>query len=108
LARRELRQKRGGGKVQDQAACVTASSDEGLLAQVPDPEPTPAFAALVAEEYQRLLGLLGDAVPPRVAVLKMEGYTVDEFAAQMNVTPRTVKRWLQLIRRIWEQELQQG
>jgi DNA-directed RNA polymerase specialized sigma24 family protein len=41
----------------------------------------------------------------RVALLKVEGYTVEEIAAQQRVVPRTVKRWLQLIRRIWAKEL---
>jgi DNA-directed RNA polymerase specialized sigma24 family protein len=35
----------------------------------------------------------------------MEGYSVEEIAAQLGRVPRTVKRWLRLIRQIWEQEL---
>jgi hypothetical protein len=35
----------------------------------------------------------------------MEGHTVEEIAAQLGRVPRTVKRWLQLIRQIWEKEL---
>jgi predicted transcriptional regulator len=35
----------------------------------------------------------------------MEGYTVEEIAAEVGRVPRTVKRWLRLIRRTWEQEL---
>jgi DNA-directed RNA polymerase specialized sigma24 family protein len=75
------------------------------LAQVIDHEPSPAFAVLLAEEYRRLLGLLGDADLQRLAVLKMEGYTVAEIAAQLERVPRTVKRRLHLIRKIWELEL---
>jgi hypothetical protein len=41
----------------------------------------------------------------RVAVLKMEGYTVEETAVQLGRVPRTVKRWLPLIRQIGEKEL---
>jgi DNA-directed RNA polymerase specialized sigma24 family protein len=95
LARDEGRLKRGGGAVAD-AACL----DEAL-----GREPTPAFAAQAAEEYRRLLALLGDADLQRAAVLKMEGYTVEEIATQLGRVPRTVKRWLQLIRQIWEKEL---
>jgi hypothetical protein len=35
---------------------------------------------------------------------KMEGYTVAEIAAEKGRVPRTVQRWLRLIRRTWEQE----
>jgi DNA-directed RNA polymerase specialized sigma24 family protein len=59
----------------------------------------------VGEECRRLLGALDDSELQRVAVLKMEGYTVAEIAAQLACVPRTVKRWLRLIRQIWKQEL---
>jgi DNA-directed RNA polymerase specialized sigma24 family protein len=60
----------------------------------------------VAEEFRRLLDGLEDADLRWVALRKMEGYTVEEIADQQGVAPRTVKRWLRLIRRTWEQELQ--
>src|SRR5207249_3792070 len=61
LVRHQRRHKRGAGKVLDEAACADSSAEDGPLARVSDPEPSPAFAALLAEECQRLLGLLGDA-----------------------------------------------
>ncbi|HLJ98196.1 MAG TPA: ECF-type sigma factor [Gemmataceae bacterium] len=105
LANFERRQKRGGGRVLDEAG-LQGRSEELPLAEIVSPEPSPEFAVQVAEECRRLLGLLEDADLQRVAVAKMEGYTVAEIAEQMGVVPRTVKRWLQLIRRTWEQELQ--
>jgi DNA-directed RNA polymerase specialized sigma24 family protein len=59
----------------------------------------------VAEECRRLLAALGDGDLQRAAVRKMEGYTVEEIAAEPGRVPRTVKRWLRLIRRTWEREL---
>jgi DNA-directed RNA polymerase specialized sigma24 family protein len=59
----------------------------------------------VAEECRRLLAQLGDAQFRQVAVRRMEGYTVEEIAAELGRVPRTVKRWLRLIRQVWEQEL---
>jgi DNA-directed RNA polymerase specialized sigma24 family protein len=53
--------------------------DEAALEQVVGEEPTPEFAAQVAEEYQRLLDLLGDDTLRQVAVWKMEGLTNDEI-----------------------------
>src|SRR5262249_1600276 len=61
LRRDEGRQKRGGGHVLSLAQLSgTASGTQPVLEQLVDPEPTPAFAALVAEESRRLLKCLGD------------------------------------------------
>jgi hypothetical protein len=102
--RTELRHKRGGGKVLNETACVDSSAGDGPLTRIPDPEPSTAFAALFAEECQRLLGQLGDPELRRAALLKMEAYTVEGIAARMARVPRTVERWLRLIRQIWEKE----
>ena len=67
-------------------------------------EPTPEFAAQVAEECQRLLDRLGDAGLREVALMKMEGHTNEEIAAQLNCGLRSVERKLRLIRGVWEQE----
>ena len=64
-------------------------------------EPTPEFAAQVAEEFERLLDRLGDADLRTIAVWKMEGYTTEEIAAKLRRAPRTVERKLDLIRRRW-------
>jgi DNA-directed RNA polymerase specialized sigma24 family protein len=63
-------------------------------------EPTPEFAAMVAEEYRRLLERLDDDVLRKVAVLRMEGHTNDEIAEKLGCARRTVARQLALIRRI--------
>jgi DNA-directed RNA polymerase specialized sigma24 family protein len=91
--RHERRQKRGGG-----AAGPVA------LEEVIGREPTPEFAAQVAEECRRLLGLLDDAELEAVALWKMEGYTTEEIAARLGYTPRTVERKLRLIRQVWQEE----
>lgn len=67
-------------------------------------EPTPDFAAQVAEEFQRLLGMLGDHDLRSLALWKMEGYSNDEIATKLRCVPRTVERRLRLIRRLWEKE----
>lgn len=105
LMRNARSQKRGGGKVINETACLDSSTGDGPLTRIPDPEPSPAFAALFAEQCQRMLGQLDDPDLQRVALLKMEAYTVEEIAARMGRVPRTVRRWLQLIRQIWQKEL---
>jgi DNA-directed RNA polymerase specialized sigma24 family protein len=92
--RHERRQKRGGG----------AAPEPVALEEVIGPEPTPAFAAQVAEDCRRLLGLLGDRELEAVALWKMEGYTTAEIAARLGYVPRTVERKLRLIRQVWEKE----
>jgi DNA-directed RNA polymerase specialized sigma24 family protein len=107
LANYERRERRGGGKVLDEAALPKGESEAGSLARLESPEPTPEYAAQAAEECRRLLAMLGDADLQRVALRRMEGSTVEEIAAEFDRVPRTVRRWLQVIRRTWEQELGQ-
>ena len=101
--RRQNRAKRGGGQVQGETAFLSPDDDARGIDQVLGAEPTPAFAAQVAEECQRLLDALGDATLQTIAILKMEGHTVDEIAAQLGSTKRTVERRLHIIRKTWEQ-----
>ena len=107
LAQHERRQKRGGGAVLDEAALpdpAGSSAREAPLEQVEGPEPTPAFAAQVAEECRRLLERLDSPELRSVAQRKVEGYGNEEIAAQLGCGLRTVERRLRLIRSIWEQE----
>lgn len=68
-------------------------------------EPGPELAVILAEEWGRLVGLLGDAELRSLVILKMEGHTDDEVAARLNCARRTVQRRLRLVRQIWEQEV---
>jgi DNA-directed RNA polymerase specialized sigma24 family protein len=93
--RDETRQKRGGIATADYSEAI-----EDLLGREPDP----ALAAEVADECDRLLAALDDADLKRVALLRMDGHSVEEVAAAIGCAPRSVKRKLQLIRTIWERE----
>jgi RNA polymerase sigma factor (sigma-70 family) len=102
----ERRKRRGGGTAaaETRISSGATESDEAVLEQVVGEEPTPEFAAQVAEQYQRLLDLLGDDTLRRVAVAKMEGFTNDEIAERLGCARRTVARRLDLIRQIWSRE----
>src|SRR5262245_34737304 len=102
----EHSKRQGGGTVQNQSRMLLEESDwnDAALQQVIGDEPTPEFAAQVAEEYQRLLDLLDDESLREVAVRKMEGHTNDEVAGQLNCSKRTVARKLETIRIIWSGE----
>jgi DNA-directed RNA polymerase specialized sigma24 family protein len=103
LVRDERRQKRSGP-----ASLPTPTegpTQEALLDQVLSREPSPAFAAQVTEECQRLLHSLGDRELQSVALWRMEGYTVDEIAQKLGYAPRSIKRKLRMIRDLWEKEI---
>jgi hypothetical protein len=86
LRQHEQRRKRGGGKVQDEAALEGAAQGSAAgLAQVIGREPTPALAAQVAEACRRLLDALGDEQLRLVALGKLEGYSDSNL--------REVPRW---------------
>src|ERR1022692_4206440 len=72
LMRDEQRLKRGGTQ--------TAGTAQELK-QVLSLEPSPEFAAELAENCHRLLDLLGNAELRTIALSKMEGYTTEEIAA---------------------------
>jgi DNA-directed RNA polymerase specialized sigma24 family protein len=103
---RRTRQKRGGGFVVDEGALLGGDAERipAGLDLMTGAEPTPEFAAMVAEEYRRLLESLGDDTLRQVALDRMEGYTNDEIAARLGVARRTVARRLDLIRKIWMAE----
>ena len=103
---RRTRQKRGGGRVLDESALPGGLTDEAAAGFdfVAGSEPTPEFAAMFAEEYERLLAALDDDALRQVALDRMEGYTNDEIAGRLGCARRTVARRLDLIRKIWSEE----
>jgi DNA-directed RNA polymerase specialized sigma24 family protein len=105
-ANREGRQKRGGGRVVEEAVLVGRGLEggEGSIAgleRIAAAGPTPEFAAMMAEECRRLLDALGDDSLRQVALSRMEGYNNDEIADQLGCARRTVARRLELIRKTW-------
>jgi DNA-directed RNA polymerase specialized sigma24 family protein len=101
--RRQQRAKRGFGQVQGETAFLSPHAEAAGIDQVLGTEPTPEFAAQVAEECQRLLELLGDATLRQIALLRMQSFTVEEIATKLDSTKRTIERRLQIIRKTWEQ-----
>jgi DNA-directed RNA polymerase specialized sigma24 family protein len=103
----ETRQKRGAGAVQGESAFLGAVSEAGSnpgIEQVVGPEPTPAFAAQVAEQTRRLLKALPNEALRDVALWKMEGDSIEEIAEKLGCSTRTVDRKLDVIRSIWKEK----
>jgi DNA-directed RNA polymerase specialized sigma24 family protein len=102
---REGRQKRGGGRVVGESTLAGPQADGlGGLDQLVGSEPSPEFAAMVADEHRRLLDALGDETLRRIAIWKMEGYTNEEIRVKLGCALRTVANKLELIRRTWLDE----
>ncbi|MFO0806789.1 MAG: ECF-type sigma factor [Gemmataceae bacterium] len=90
---RENAAKRGGR--------VKRGNDEQLEAVV-GAEPTPSFAAEVAEECRVLLEKLGDDELKQIALAKLEGFSNAEIAERIGKSLATVERKLKLIRKTWD------
>jgi DNA-directed RNA polymerase specialized sigma24 family protein len=67
-------------------------------------EPTPAFAAEMVEQMQRRLDELQGPLLREIAVGKLQGYTHQELASQLDISLRSVERKLSLIRRKWSED----
>jgi DNA-directed RNA polymerase specialized sigma24 family protein len=89
---RERAAKRGGG-----AAPADGPSLEGVIGH----EPSPAYAAEVADQCRVLLGLLDDELR-QIALWKLEGDTNRQIAGRIKKSQATVERKLNLIRLKWE------
>jgi DNA-directed RNA polymerase specialized sigma24 family protein len=103
--RHQNRRKRGGGRVLGESALIEEGdlADEGI-ARLLDREPTPEAAAAFAEDYDRLLALLDNETLRTIALRKLDGHTIEDIAAELGISPRTVDRKLELIRALWRNE----
>jgi DNA-directed RNA polymerase specialized sigma24 family protein len=102
----ERRIKRGGGLVRGESAILGGPGGDDIrgIEELVSPEPTPEFAAMVAEQYERLLGRLEKPSLRTIAQLKLEGYSNEEVAERLDCSLRTVERRLWLIRTIWSED----
>jgi DNA-directed RNA polymerase specialized sigma24 family protein len=100
---RQRAAKRGGGKVVDESDLREADTPGGGsgLDRLEADEPTPEFAAQVADQYRRLRDGLGDDSLRRVLHLRLEGYSQEEIAGRLGCALRTVARKLNVIRETW-------
>lgn len=107
--RHQTRQKRGGGQVagesifnrEGQATGVSESTSAGIN-QFADDAPSPVSMAQFASDCQVLFDMLDDEKLQAIAMLRIEGYSVDEIADRIGCAKRSVERRLNLIRQIWK------
>lgn len=111
--RRQTRQKRGGGNVRGESVFLDAAGElaAGGMDQMGshgsgEDAMRPDVRAELAEACEQLLDDLPDAQLREIAVMRMDGYLVDEIAERLEISKRAVERRLQLIRKIWSEQRQ--
>ncbi len=101
-AKRHLREKRDVRREQAETGQDELEQPAGtLLDQIDSDGPTPAEAALLNEALERRFELLHDPGLRQIALWKLEGYTNQEIARQLNCALRTVQRKLERIQAYW-------
>jgi RNA polymerase sigma factor (sigma-70 family) len=107
LMQHEGRLKRGGGNVRGESALprpADAAGVPGGFDQLPGTAELPDLVVQENEELQRLIDLLGEPELQEIALLRLEGYQVEEIADRLGIALRSVERKLKRIRGLWAQE----
>ena len=105
--RHQTRQKRGGGAVRGESVFLDRAGDQtagGIGGVTGDANPADIQAEL-AEACDVLLDQLDDEQLKQIAVMRMDGFLVDEIAGRLGLSKRAVERRLQLIRRTWTEQV---
>lgn len=107
--RRELREKRGGGLVRGESIFESgaASGDPNAagIGNVAGGMASPEMLAQFADDARAMIDMLQDDTVKTIALLRMEGYSVEEIAERLECGKRTIERRLTLIRRTWSESL---
>lgn len=104
--RREMRERRGGGKVRGDSIFQSGDDTSSIPSGIQDmhgADPCPAQLTMLLEEAEQLLDDLSDETLQRIARLRLAGYTNDEIAEMLGCVRRTVERKLDRIRRKWQE-----
>ncbi|MCC9601540.1 RNA polymerase subunit sigma-70 [Stieleria sp. JC731] len=104
--RHQTRQKRGGGSVRGESVFVDPEqlNRNGGIGAIASDGNTADLTIELEEACNSLLDQLPDAQLRQIAVMRMDGFLVDEIAGRMGISKRATERRLQLIRRIWSEE----
>lgn len=100
--RHQTRQKRGGGSVRGESVFIDPKGNSrGGIGGVTGDHGSPDLHAELAEACDGLLDQLPDDQLRQIAVMRMDGFLVDEIATKLELSKRAVERRLQLIRKTW-------
>ncbi|MEX1096269.1 MAG: ECF-type sigma factor [Planctomycetales bacterium] len=95
--RRELRKRRGAGAVRGDSAFDDARAPAGLDG-FPGPDDIPQFFVELEERLEELR----DDTLRAIVVLRLQGHSTGEIAAELDVSRRTVERKLNVVREQWQ------
>ncbi|MCA9138740.1 MAG: hypothetical protein KDB00_18340 [Planctomycetales bacterium] len=101
----QTRQKRGGGSVRGESVFMDvdeAKRSQGI-AGVSGEQMTADLSVELEEACNNLLDQLPDTQLRQIAVMRMDGFLVDEIADRLGLSKRATERRLQLIRRTWSE-----
>ena len=105
--RRELREKRGGGQVRGESIFEMGgnSSDPNDvgIGNVAGNMASPEMLAQFTDDARAMIDMLQDDTIKTIALLRMEGYSVEEIAERLECGKRTIERRLTLIRKTWSE-----
>lgn len=106
--RHQTREKRGGGRVRGESVfdAGDARQSEVGIEQCAGNAESPAMLAQFTDDCQRLFDLLDDDRLRAIALLRVEGHSVDEIGQRIGCAKRSVERRLKLIRMTWETAIQ--
>lgn len=91
----------------EQAAPNGAADWQGLSVPALTRQPTPLEAAALADELEQVMRHL-ESPQRKMFELRLQGYSLEEIAAECDCSVRTVKRGLSLIRQVLEQWRDRG
>ena len=99
-------QKRGGGQVRGESRFERDGDSLGRrgLDQLVGTEPTPEILNQIAEEHDRLMDRLDERLR-QIAIWKLESRDNEEIGKLMGITSRSVRRKLERIREIWQEDV---
>ncbi len=98
------RQKRGGTRLRGESAFAAADDPaKHGIEQVGDGQNSPASVVEFVDEVDNLLAMLKDDQLQQIALLKLDGHSIAEIAAETGITQRAVQRRLALIRQTWRE-----
>ncbi|APZ96057.1 ECF-type sigma factor [Fuerstiella marisgermanici] len=101
--RRNVAQKRGSGKVVGEADLSAGGSPsmQMSLDDLESSDPDPETLAVLQEDYELLMQTLRNDEMRDIAKLRMDGYSTPEIAQRTNLSERSIRRKLDLIRDTW-------
>lgn len=103
--RHQTRQKRGGGSVRGESVFMDPNDTRKTagIGGVSGDGMTGDLNVELEEACNHLLDQLPDPQLRQIAVMRMDGFLVDEIAERLELSKRATERRLQLIRRTWSE-----